>query len=1321
MRLRHLAVTTLIAVVAALCPTVALAAPQAPQNPSQQQNTAQPYGKYKPAGCNAATPAKGMTSFARCYAEGLATSNGKLAQQQDEPLPTSLGPADIQSAYDLPGDGGGGRTVAIVDAYGYQSAESDLAIFRAHYGLPTCTTANGCFTKVDQNGGTNYPPDDPDWSIETALDLDAVSSACPDCKILLVEADNNSSPNLGKAVDMAASMGAVAISNSYGVAGEIPFESYYDHYYDHPGIAITASAGDYGNVQSYPATNPNVIAVGGTTLTRDSSARGWHESAWDSGGSGCSLYEPRPDYQQDIATGCPDTKATTDISADADPTSGLAIYNTLGQDGWAQYGGTSLASPLVAAMYAVAGTPVPGSYPVTYPYRQGARLNDVTDGSDGSCGNLLCNAGPAWDGPTGLGTPDGVSALTLGTYGYLAGTITDAKRHKALADATVTVTGSDGYTYHAVTDDSGSYRLAVAAGSFHVMASKFGYGNQTLDGVSVATGATNAMSFSLPVLPTRDLSGTVTDGSGQGWPVYAKITIAGYPNGAIYTDPFTGRYQVDLPTGTNYMLSVAPVDMPGYATATTQVAMPAGRTGVTSDVRLTVDPTTCTAAGYAYSYHGAGTGFEGWSGPQDGWQVTDDAGSGKTWVFNDPGGKGNLTGGSGQFAIVDDWVNPVGQDDTSLVSPDIDLTGQASPVIGFDTYYYNYFNDQKGDVYLSLDGGATWSDVWNAADSIVSGHVEIPIPQAAGDPDVKVKFRFSGSYNNYWELDNVFVGTRSCDPTAGGLVEGVVHDNNTGAPLGGATVSVGGATAAGATGVSQATTDDAHLSDGFYWLFSGQTGPVSLTASDGFYAPSQASVSVAQGQVVRQDWRLAAGHLTVRPASIAVDQAPGSTRSRTLRLTNDGTVPLHLNLVEQDRGFTPAGGEHQSAGPGTPLHRVKINASPKPFTTLGRSSSALPRRSTLPQQQAAAGTGTGTGTGWESTADYPTPIADNVVADNDGVVYSVAGVDDNTVTAAGYAYHPGSTSWTPIADLPQALEAPVGAFVDGKLYVAGGWDDSGNPVSTTYAYSPATNKWTRVADLPAPVAAGAATVSNGKLYVVAGCGTAACAPASTAVYRYDPDSNTWTQLADYPQDVVFLGCAGTSGGLVCAGGVQPLATYPYTQSSAATYEYVAGSNAWTRVADMPYTDWAMGYAGSGGKLEVVGGIVNEEVSNQAAEFDPATGTWSALPNAVNTLYRGGATCGIYQVGGSLDSLDGLLPTPYVEQLPGYDSCIQGSDVTWLSESSDSVEVQPGKSVTVPVTLDAPTASPAGEYDARLAITTDTPYQVTPVPITMTVR
>ena len=204
------------------------------------------------------------------------------------PPATGKTPADIQSAYNITGLTSGGRTVAIVDAYGYPNLERDLGVYRSQFGLPACTVSNGCLTIMNQNGGNKLPRFNSGWADETALDVDAVSAACPDCKILVVQATTASITNLGTAVATAAKQpGVVAISNSYG--GGDSADSSYGAYYNHPGIAVTASTGDNGySGSSYPASSSYVTAVGGTSLVKNTSTRGWGESAWSGSGSGCS-------------------------------------------------------------------------------------------------------------------------------------------------------------------------------------------------------------------------------------------------------------------------------------------------------------------------------------------------------------------------------------------------------------------------------------------------------------------------------------------------------------------------------------------------------------------------------------------------------------------------------------------------------------------------------------------------------------------------------------------------------------------------------------------------------------------------------------------------------------------------------------------------------------------------------------------------------------------------------------------------------------------------------------------------------------------------
>jgi hypothetical protein len=332
--------------------------------------------------------------------------------------PSGYGPSDLQSAYNLPSStAGSGRTVAIVDAMDDPSAESDLAAYRSQYGLSPCTTANGCFRKVGQTGGTTYPGADAGWAGEISLDLDMVSAVCPQCHILLVEANSPDVPDLGAAENEAVALGAKYVSNSFG-GTEDPSETTADvQYFNHPGVAVTVSAGDFGYGALYPASSPYVTAVGGTSLNRASTSRGWSESAWstdstDGTGSGCSADEAKPSWQSD--TGC-SHRTVADVSAVADPATGVAVYDTYGASGWGVYGGTSASSPIVAAAYALAGTPAANSYPSSYLYGHTSALNDVTTGSTGTCSpGYLCTAGSGYDGPTGLGTPNGVAAFAGG-------------------------------------------------------------------------------------------------------------------------------------------------------------------------------------------------------------------------------------------------------------------------------------------------------------------------------------------------------------------------------------------------------------------------------------------------------------------------------------------------------------------------------------------------------------------------------------------------------------------------------------------------------------------------------------------------------------------------------------------------------------------------------------------------------------------------------------------------------------------------------------------------------------------------------------------
>jgi subtilase family serine protease len=399
------------------------AAPPAPAS-APQVAAAPTAGLSMDFGCAKVTGAHQV----HCLGELRATQLSKGMAPLVTSGPTGFGPPDLTSAYRVAGLTSGGRTVAVVDAYDDPKAEADLAKYRAQYGLAACTSATGCFKKVNGTGATSpLPSADAGWAEEESLDLDMVSSICPDCHILLVEAAGADDTSLETAEDTAAATpGVASISNSYGGAEDSTIAAG-DAHFDHPGVAITASTGDSGYGVMWPASSPYVTAVGGTSLTKATNTRGWTETAWSGAGSGCSASETKPAWQTD--TGCA-RRTVADVSAVADPNTGVAVYDTYntcgtssfcdllislglvaGADGWVQVGGTSASSPIVASVYALAGNSASVTYG-SYPYSHTSSLFDVTSGSNGSCGGTyLCTAGTGYDGPTGLGTPDGTGAF----------------------------------------------------------------------------------------------------------------------------------------------------------------------------------------------------------------------------------------------------------------------------------------------------------------------------------------------------------------------------------------------------------------------------------------------------------------------------------------------------------------------------------------------------------------------------------------------------------------------------------------------------------------------------------------------------------------------------------------------------------------------------------------------------------------------------------------------------------------------------------------------------------------------------------------------
>ena len=464
----------------------------------------------------------------------------------DSSEPPQVGtPAFLEQAYDLSylsQTGGVGDTVAIVDAYDDPGAQADLNTYRSAYGLPPCTTSNACFKQVNQNGGdAPLPAWDPNWEAEESLDLDAVSALCPNCHILLVEADSPLVSDLQTAMATAASMGANQISASWTLtSSEVPSGTY-----TFPRVATVAASGDYGylgpGLDSYPAAFPGVTAAGGTSLvpaTAAANARGFSEAAWSlnggyGGGSGCDLQVAKPAYQTD--SGCPG-RSYADLSADADPSTGLIVYDA-GNGGWILIGGTSLAAPLIASYYAIARAPAssPG-----WAYSHSGRLNDLVTGSTGSCASAIlyiCNAGVGYDGPTGVGSISG--AVVTGAPG-IGGPAIDSGSSNTYTQST---------SSHGATIAGGIYRNGRDTSWWIEYGASTAYGNQTA--------STDIGSGTSPVAVTGYLSGLApsttyhyrlvaqnTLGTTYGYD-YALTTAAASP-----TDPtasFTASPTLDAP------------------------------------------------------------------------------------------------------------------------------------------------------------------------------------------------------------------------------------------------------------------------------------------------------------------------------------------------------------------------------------------------------------------------------------------------------------------------------------------------------------------------------------------------------------------------------------------------------------------------------------------------------------------------------------------------------------------------------------------------------------------------------------------------------
>jgi 5-hydroxyisourate hydrolase-like protein (transthyretin family) len=423
-----LSLTTAALCVGALLPGAPAGAATAPTSPEPTTASAPPEPKLVPVaatGCASSPTAREATCLAQVRpATGVAAPAPTTPDASTVAAPLtvrnkteSYTPSDLASLYRIPAGLTPDATVGIVDVGSDPNTLAQMSYYRSYFHLPACTVANGCFREVAQDGSSNLPGTNSDWVTEIALDVQAVSAICPTCHILLVDANSASITDMAKATLTATKLGAQYVSLSFGSDESSAATSLRNTYYSNPDVTYVAAAGDsgYSGGALFPASAANVVAAGGTSVTLVNGT--WQQRAWSGSGSGCSSLQSitSPQAQQNLSSMCRGRRVVSDVSALADPDTGMLFYRG---GTWWNAGGTSLATPIITSLYALAGN---HTSPMSV-YHAGNALVDVTAGSTGSCSPAsLCTAGPGWDGPTGLGTPAGLAGLaadgtTVPTY-----------------------------------------------------------------------------------------------------------------------------------------------------------------------------------------------------------------------------------------------------------------------------------------------------------------------------------------------------------------------------------------------------------------------------------------------------------------------------------------------------------------------------------------------------------------------------------------------------------------------------------------------------------------------------------------------------------------------------------------------------------------------------------------------------------------------------------------------------------------------------------------------------------------------------------------
>ena len=867
--------------------------------------------------------------------------------------------------------------------------------------------------------------------------------------------------------------------------------------------------------------------------------------------------------------------------------------------------------------------------------------------------------------------------------GTLEGTVTDSVTGDPIAGAHISVAPIGA---SATTGPDGHYSLILPVGTYDVTASAFGYLSQTANGVVITDGGTTTQDFALVAAPSHTVSGHVRDTDGNAL-ANATVTILGTPipaattdaNG-LYTFPSVpeGAYDLRAEAGrcnaaqTQHLVvdsdETLDFSLPqrhdnfGYFC---QVVTPSYIEGDTALALTGDDNSIQVNLPFAFSLYGQtyNTAYVCTNG-----HLTFQTTVGFCPFFN----SSIPSAGTPNAAIYPFW------DDLFLDASSTawtKLVGSA-PNRQFVIEWRNarFFGDltRRIDVEVVLyENGRILTQYRNiAADSREQGNsATIGIENAAGNDALQY------SFNEATIGTPDFAVLYRLPPN--GFVEGHVTDANDNLAIAGATVKA----LQNGSVVRQTTTD----ASGFYrmQLF---VGDYTVEASKANYQTGSAPVTITEDQTTTQDFSLLTPRGEVSPTSLQFIVPADQTRTKTLTLSNTGSLPMTWDVKESGGGAALPSRARQ----GSKLLRIELSKDERadPGWLGNRTPGHAPR----------VDAGSPLAPTWSTIANYPSPIMDNSAAFLDGKEYVVGGFNFNVgVTNMGNVYDPGTNTWAPIANMPVAREKPGVAAVNGLLYVTGGWDSNGNPIAETDVYDPSSNSWSTVAPNPSPTAAPGVAVANGNIYAVGGCADSFCTPSATVV-RYDPSSDSWATVAPYPSTDSWESCGGINGKVYCSGGVSGGTTF----SSGNVYD--PGSNSWSPIAAMPIDLWGSVYGAANGMLVVSSGVTQgfNTITNEGFTYDPNADSWTALPNAQFPRYRAGGSCGFYKIGGSSA---GFTPTPDSEKLSELDECGEFTDVPWLSEVPDNGTINPGDHTDVQVTVDTHGLSP-GVYAARLTFRTN---------------